>query len=183
MKLRRIREEDLRALFTARNDPELYRWCRQYAPLHWSSHVDWYHWQAKDPKTEMFVMEIYSDFYNDDVILGVCGLTSIDFINRRAEFSLYIVPEYWGHGHGRDGLKLLLDFGFNTLGLNRIWGETFDGNGAVKTFEALGMELEGTRKEHYFRNGSFINAHLYSIGAQRFNHLFASEELRPSADS
>lgn len=98
-------------------------------------------------------------------MVGVCGLTSIDLHNRRAEFSLYIAPALHGQGFGRKGLELLLTHGFKNLGLNVIWGEVFDGNPAAKLFRRLGFVKEGTRREFYFRDGKFIDAHIVSLTA------------------
>lgn len=171
MKLRRIEESDLKQLFEWRNDPDVYYWCRQYAPLHWAEHVAWFERQARDPKLQMFVME------DDTKAVGVCGLTDIDMVNRRAEFSLYIGREYQGRGYAKPILVELFKWGFNSLGLNVIWGETFDENPAAKIFEKLGMEKEGTRRDFYFRNGRFIDAHLYSIRATDFNRLHPGQGL------
>lgn len=171
--LRRILRSDLPKLFEWRNSPEVYRWCRQYAPLHWLNHEAWYEKQAADPRLEMFSVV---DPYND--IIGVCGLTDIDLINSRAEFSLYIGPEHQKKGYGKDALLALFSWGFSDLGLNRIWGETFEGNPARSTFEAIGMETEGVRKDFYRYDGRFINAHLYSISAQSFNHLHRLNESK-----
>ena len=148
----------------------VYTWCRQFAPLHWDDHVSWAKKQVDDPKIEMFVLEDEVD----NIAVGVCGLTDIDMVNRRAEFSLYIGPEHWHRGYAAAGLKALFSWGFNSLNLNRIWGESFDGNPAIKLFEKLGMEKEGTRRDFYFRNGRFIDAHLYSISAADFNRLYTS---------
>lgn len=165
LKLRRIEESDLRSLFNMRNDPRVFQWCRQFAPLHWEKHLDWYHWQAKDPSTEMFIILHYDpERKHLHYDIGACGLTSIDHASRRAEFSLYIDPNYQGKGHGKTALSMLLDFGFKQLNLNRIWGESFDGNPAIKMFEGLGFKKEGTRKEFYYRDGEYVDAHLYSIG-------------------
>ena len=163
IQLRRLSLQDQTLTFQLRNDPRVYKWCRQYAPLHWQKHAEWFDWQARDPDTEMFAV-----LDGREGLVGVCGLTSIDYINSRAEFSLYINPEEQANGYGKAALTELLKFGFNTLGLNRIWGETFDANPAIKMFESPGMEREGTRKEFYFKNGVFIDAHLYSISAAVF---------------
>jgi RimJ/RimL family protein N-acetyltransferase len=96
-------------------------------------------------------------------IVGVAGLTSIDRLARRAEFSLYIGPEHHGEGYGRKALIALFTKGFRDLGLNLIWGESFDGNPAIRLFESLGMIREGTRRDFYFKDGRFIDAHLFSI--------------------
>lgn len=97
------------------------------------------------------------------VPIGVCGLTSIDMEARKAEFSLYIGPEHQGKGYGSEALKLLLYHGFLNLGLNQIWGETFDKNPAAKMFEELGFKKDGTRRQFYMKSGKLIDCHLYSI--------------------
>ena len=126
-------------------------------PIAWEDHLTWFEGLSGDQSRIMFaVMEGVT-------IAGVCGLTGIDYINRRAEFSLYIDPSRHRTGLGSAALKSLVSFGFNTLGLNLIWGESFDGNPAIKMFERVGFEREGTRREFYFRDGKFIDAHLFSI--------------------
>lgn len=181
--LDRLSEADLKFIFSCRNEPEVFKWCRQNAPLHWKNHVEWFEWQRKDSSTEMF--GVWASVHCEDptidqrltekVLVGVCGLTGIDKVNGRAEFSLYISPNHWNRGFGQGALKTLFGWGFRALRLNRIWGETFDGNGAASLFSKLGMEHEGTRLEAYYRDGDFINAHLYSISAAAFNDLHLKE--------
>jgi ribosomal-protein-serine acetyltransferase len=95
--------------------------------------------------------------------VGVCGLTDIDLVNRRAEFSLYIGPEYHGCGYGEASLRALIKKGFNSYGLKSIWGESFTGNMAMKMFYKVGFKHDGVRRSFYFRDGKFIDAHLFSI--------------------
>ncbi len=95
--------------------------------------------------------------------VGVCGLTDIDMVNRTAEFSLYIDPHKQGHSYGTEALKELIWYGFQVLNLNHIFGETFEGNPAISMFEKLGFKKDGTRRSFYYREGEYVNAHLYSI--------------------
>lgn len=99
----------------------------------------------------------------DNLLVGVCGLTSIDWINRRAEFSLYLGPEHQGQGLGEAALRALCAHGFNVLNLNCIWGEAFDGNPAIKMFERVGFKEEGRRRQFYYREGKYIDAVLFSL--------------------
>jgi len=165
LNLRRLREEDLEETFKWRNDPLIYEWCRQYAPLHFINHVNWFKNQAHDQSQSMFAIE------KDKIILGVCGLTSINQINKNAEFSLYIGPEYQGKKNAKKGLMHLLHHGFHDLGLNRIWGEVFDKNPAYNMFIKLGFEHEGIRKESYYRDGNFIDSHLISFSHKHFDSI------------
>lgn len=145
-----------------RNDPDIYKWCRQYEPLEKWRHENWYTSLADRDDVKMYSV------WREGVPAGVCGLTSLDLINRRAEFSLYLAGEAQGQGRGVEALKTLCAHGFLALGLHHIFGETFDGNPAAKAFEKVGFVKEGTRRGFYFREGRFIDAHLYSILAEEF---------------
>lgn len=102
------------------------------------------------------------------VYVGVCGFTGIDRVNQRAEFSLYVAPEFQGRGYGKDALYTLLRHGFEDMNFVRIWGETFDENPAFSMFKKLGMIWEGTQRKSYFRNGKFINSHMVGMLREEF---------------
>jgi RimJ/RimL family protein N-acetyltransferase len=157
-------EEDKIGLFQRwRNDPRIYDWCRQNKLITRRDQIEWYKSQNDDPSIRMFVIK------EGEKEVGVCGLTSIDLINRRAEFSLYISPTDQGKGIGRKALKSLFYHGFNGLNLHVIWGESFEGNPARKMFRELGMVEEGIRRDFYYKNGKYINAVLYSITRDEFH--------------
>lgn len=119
----------------------------------------------------MFAIETSTGFS------GVCGLTDIDQTNSRAEFSLYIAPKKQKTGLAQEALKLLLEYGFNTLGLNRIWGEVFGNNEkAMHIFKKFGFVEEGIRHDFYFRDGQFINALLISVNSAGFYSAISSPE-------
>jgi Acetyltransferases, including N-acetylases of ribosomal proteins len=117
----------------------------------------WFEKQNNDPHTHMYTVWCKANR------VGAAGLTSHDFQNRRAEFSLYIDPEKQENGIGTAALKTLLNHGFKNLNLHSIWGETFEDNKAMKMFESLGFKQEGVRRDFYFKKGKYINAYLYSI--------------------
>jgi RimJ/RimL family protein N-acetyltransferase len=144
----------------------VWRWCRQYTLIGPNAQKEWLEKIEKDPTIKMF--GIYSPIGSFEPV-GVCGLTSIDRVNQSAEFSLYIAPEHQRKGFARDALTTLLRHGFNDMNLNRIWGETYDGNHALEMFLKLGMVHEGTSKKAYFRNGKFIDSHRVAILREMFN--------------
>jgi UDP-4-amino-4,6-dideoxy-N-acetyl-beta-L-altrosamine N-acetyltransferase len=165
MLLTRIREKDLSQLYWARNDENIWKWCRQFDVIDETSHKRWFERLSSDRSISMYAIR------NEELgePIGACGLTDIDFINRRAEFSVYIMTAYQKQGNGQKALAALLEKAFNSYNLNIVWGETFDGNPAIRTFEKIGFVREGTRRQFYYRKGEYIDAHLYSISREEWS--------------
>lgn len=153
-----ISMSDLPKLRNWRNSPSIFQWCRQTDLISAQDHLNWFNSLDGNSSIRMYLIKSSVDM----APIGVCGLTSIDLVNQRAEFSLYIGPE--SHGFGEDALRLLLKTGFDRYPLHRIYGEVFDGNPAMKLFERVGFVREGIRKDFYFKRGKFIDAHIISIG-------------------
>lgn len=153
-----IDQDFIYAMRDWRNDYRIRKWTRQNDLLSHLDQDDWYEKQHQDPKIRMYTVVDLSK-----KVLGVCGLTGIDLVNRNAEFSLYIVPAFHRKGHGKKALKTLISHGFNTYGLEVIWGESFVNNPATKMYEGIGFSLDGVRRNFYYRDGRFVNAHLFSI--------------------
>lgn len=118
----------------------------------------------------------------DDIIVGTCGLTSINYFNGTAEFSLFIAPEHQRKGYARKALKLLLEYGFETMGMGVIWGETFiypkeaknflnsyieviEGlaNPAWNMFKEVGFVKEGFLRDRYQKFGYNVCTYIFSI--------------------
>jgi RimJ/RimL family protein N-acetyltransferase len=151
-----------------RNHPSVWRWCRQYTHLSEDEHRAWTERIAKDASIKMFGV------YESGSPVGVCGLTSINRVNQTAEFSLYIAPGCQKRGYGRQALLKLLEHGFRDHNLNLVYGETFDGNPALKMFEAIGMTKEATLRDRYFREGRFIAVHIVSMVRGDYERLYHS---------
>lgn len=153
-----------------RNMPSIRKWCRQYSLLTEANQAEWMHKIHTDPTIKMFGIALMAedDINYEGEYCGVCGFTSIDKTNRSAEFSLYIVPYFHKKGYGKKALNLLLQHGFFDWGFNRIWGEVFDGNPAMNSFERLGFKKEGTLRSSYFRNGKWIDSHMVSMLASDY---------------
>lgn len=148
-----------------RNDPRIRRWCRQDTLIADVQQGVWFKKQSEDPTIQMFTV------CNTSQPVGCCGLTSIDRSNQRAEFSLYIGPDYQGTGLGVAALKTLLTHGFRDLNLNVIWGECFEGNPANELFHRLGFKAEGSRREFYFKEGKFLDARLLSMTRKEYEDI------------
>ncbi len=140
-----------------RNKPELRRWFRQNDLISQEDHLAWFD-GLKDRK-DVRMYEVLSN----NIPVGVCGLTGLDLVNRRAELSCYVVSAPIGVGAWDHAIKTLLHHGFMAYGLDTIYAEPFSKNPILPLLVEIGFELEGVRRNFYMRDGKMIDAHLYSI--------------------
>lgn len=155
-----------------RNDSRIMAWTRGSECLSKKDQDEWLEKIERDKTISMFGIEVMEEG-GVPLNIGTCGLTSISMIHRTAEWSLLISPQYQGKGYGKAAFKLLLEYGFYNLGLNRIWGEIFDGNDAsFKLAARYGFREEGKLRQSYFKNGAWVNSTL--VGLLRGDYDLAS---------
>ena len=70
-------------------------------------------------------MSRYMSVYYHNNLIGMVGLVGIEWENRHAELSIVVNPDKRRSGNGKAALMLLLDWGFNVLGLENIYGECY----------------------------------------------------------
>ncbi len=71
--------------------------------------------------------------------------------NNQASMGCGMSREYQGHGLINEAAHALLDFGFRTLAVHRVYAETISQNrAAIRLCKALGMRQEGYFREHRF---------------------------------
>lgn len=97
--------------------------------------------------------------------IGVAGLYSVDRINGNAEMGVSIVePRLRGRGLGREAHRLLLAYGFDHLGLDRIYGHIkADNLPALRLAQAVGFTVEGTLRGHRRRAGTPVDLVIVGI--------------------
>jgi len=101
----------------------------------------------------------------DDRHVGNITLQSIDWVARNAEITIMIgEKEYRGRGIGEEAWRLIMDWGFYTLNLNRLQCGTFSNNIAMqKIAKKVGMKQEGIRPKAAYKNGKYLDVILYGI--------------------
>ncbi len=156
--LRTIERDDLEKLQEMGNHPEL----RKYSP-------------GARPVNKLKQEEYFEDFLSkdDNVFLMIeYGEEAVGWVNlkhikedsRKAEFGIRILPEHQGKGLGTEASNLIIQYGFETLNLHRIYGRTFEFNSASKALmEKLGFKREGTKRKAVFKDGEYRDVALYSL--------------------
>ena len=101
----------------------------------------------------------------DGVPVGTIGLLSIDRKNSKAEYYIAMgETAYKGKGVAKEASRLILAYGFEELGLNRIYLFTeADNIAAQKLFERVGFKREGILKQDVYSHGAFADRIAYGI--------------------
>lgn len=97
--------------------------------------------------------------------IGFCGLLNIDRLVRKAELYMTIGnQDHGGKGLGSEAYKLLTNYGFIELGLNRIYGyQNTDNHAAFHIKEKLGWKREGILRQDLFAHGRICDRNVVSI--------------------
>ena len=99
----------------------------------------------------------FSIVLNDDTLIGNISLMNVNLVSRKATLGIFIGEEkHRSKGYGTEAIKLLVDYGFNILGLHNIDLNVFEFNkGAIKAYEKVGFKEYGRRHESYYLDGKF----------------------------
>lgn len=159
-----VTREDLPKLMYWRNLPEYRKHFREYRELNMDMQLGWYESKViSDNCTEMFAIRM-----NDtDELLGCCGLCYINWVHRNADLSLYIGWEKSyidKEGYAEEACRLLFDYGFKELGLQKIWTEIycFDEK-KLELYKRMGFSVDGELRNQYFYDGKWWNSYMLSL--------------------
>jgi ribosomal-protein-alanine N-acetyltransferase len=97
--------------------------------------------------------------------IGNISLQNISWLDRNAEIAFLLGDKaFWGKGVMYEAGKLLINHGFKTLNLHRIYcGTSSENLGMQKLAEKLNMKKEGLRKEAIFNRGQYFDIVEYGI--------------------
>ncbi len=105
----------------------------------------------------------------DGAIIGRCGFGVQRPEHREAMLWYVFDPPRWGRGYAVEAAKALLAFGFDTLGLHRIWADCDPRNTAsCRVAQKLGMTHEGRLRENYYLKGEWCSSEVYAMLEQEW---------------
>ena len=97
------------------------------------------------------------------ILIGAIGL-EITAAHERAEIGYWIGKPYWGKGYCTEAIIVVLQHGFESLGLERIFATHFLKNPASgRVMQKAGMKYEGRLRRHIKKWGEFVDLEMYSI--------------------
>ena len=166
--LRAIDREDLPFLLDWRNTPELRRYFREYRELSTAQQNAWFeNVTFKDNRTLMFaIVELATSR-----LLGASGLCYIDWVNKNADFSIYIGANdlYIDDAFAPDAAITMARYAFHELGMHRLWSEIYDFDSPKKCFfEKLGFSMDGRHRQTHWGEGKWHDSLFFGILADEF---------------
>lgn len=99
----------------------------------------------------------------DKALVGVIGL-NISQAHARAELGYWVGQPYWNKGYCTEAAQKVIHYGFETLGLVRIFARHLKRNPASgRVMQKVGMIYEGRLRKHVQKWEQFEDLDIYGI--------------------
>jgi RimJ/RimL family protein N-acetyltransferase len=139
------------------------------------SHWQWHRNKADESPPSWIRFAIVAK--EGDVLIGANGLAFIDWIARTAETESEIVrPDYRGAGYGTEAKHLLLEYGFERIGLHTVYSFVWEFN--TRSWQALlkqGYRRAGRLSWTGVKNAEYVGDLAFDLLAEEWrSHRAAS---------
>ena len=162
--LREFDETDWQAVHSYASDPEVVR------------HMDW--GPNTEEETKAFISRSISSqkekprrkytlaitLKGENKLIGSCDLCVASPENKEGWLGYCLNRHFWHKGYATETAKALLDYGFQQLGLHRIFATVdLDNITSRNVLEKTGMQYEGHLREHKWAKSRWRDSLLYAI--------------------
>jgi len=161
VKLTPLRADDLPAMFEWINDRESVLRNSAYRPVGEAQHRAWFESVQQRADTVIFAVRLVGD----GRLIGSCQLHGISPVHRSAELQIRLgEPAHRGQGYGTEAVRLLLEFAFKDLNLNRVYLHVFGTNlAAIRVYEKVGFAREGLLRKAAYIDGAYVDVLVMGI--------------------
>ena len=163
--LRAVEKEDLELLKQWRNIEEFRRNFREVRELNQANQEAWFEKSCiNNPNDFMFtIVELETG-----EAIGACGLLYINWVIRSADFSFYIGKDELyidSNGYAEESARLLINYGFNTLNLHKVWMELYEyDNKKIDFFKnKLRFVVDGILRDNCYEEGKYFDGVIISF--------------------
>jgi RimJ/RimL family protein N-acetyltransferase len=169
-RLRRDERADITKFVEWLNDLEVHRYLSINMPISTANEEQWFEKMLTLPsEAQPFAIEVQDNIPGGDGdrwrLIGNCGFMDFDQTAHSAEVGIFIGDKScWNKGYGTEVMRLLLQFGFGTLNLNRVFLRVDEANkGGIRAYEKAGFIHEGRFRQGTFRDGKYRDMLLMSV--------------------
>lgn len=165
-----LNESDLDLLTIHRSDPDTWQFLGSIGEnLSCYRQKIWFENLQKDLTKRYFVVKS-----NQQETIGYVRIDELDHFNKSIRVGADILKQYRKLGYGTEVYKLLLEFCFNHLGMNRVWLLVLETNlNAINLYLKTGFIQEGIMRQAIFKNNSFVNYLMMSILKEEYYAKFS----------
>lgn len=163
LRLRRLRLEDAPDVFAYTSDPEVALYTS------WDAHEsidvaeNFVRW-VTDRYARGQVAPWGVEHKDDGKIIGTCGFGAWATHDARAEIAYALARPDWGRGYTTEAVRTVIDFGFRSMKLNRVYAHcVVENTGSWRVMEKAGMQREGVLRQHVWNKGTFCDVLLYGL--------------------
>lgn len=104
-----------------------------------------------------------------DLLVGNIGIVNVNSRCSHATLAYYVLPEMWGQGIATRAGRIMLDYAFGPLGLNRVGAICMVQNEASRrVLDKLGFEFEGVARQEIVKDGVFYDVAHYGLLRQDY---------------
>ncbi len=171
--LRELEIKDVKEIVENANDPDIFYFTASIPYPYTLKHAEkWIKIAEKERKEKprknyTFVIEL-----KNKGVIGSIGLHKIDRKNKKAGIGYWIGKRYRGKGFASEAEKRILDFAFDTLKLNKIYGEAIvENKPSNKLFKKFGFRKVGIEKEELIKNNKKLGIKNKKVDAYRWELL------------
>ncbi|MDO8431914.1 MAG: GNAT family protein [Candidatus Binatus sp.] len=162
--LRRFRQSDLEALMAYRNDPDVARY-QAWVSFSRKEAEDFIARQSRArPGIPGRWFQFAAEIKDSGVLAGDCALLVIRAARGIAEIGYTFSRAYQGAGLATEAARTVIDYGFDSLGLNRVIATTDCRNiRSIALMKRLGMRQEGHFIQNRWFKGSWCDEYQYAV--------------------
>jgi ribosomal-protein-alanine N-acetyltransferase len=100
----------------------------------------------------------------ENKLIGSCDICVVSSENKEGWIGYCLNRQLWRKGYATETAKALLGFGFQGLGLHRIFATVDPANiASINVLGKIDMQLEGHLREHKWVKGKWRNSLLYAV--------------------
>ena len=136
--------------------------------------------ERKTGHSVTFIIEQLADGW----FCGLVEVRDIDHEHLQGELSFWLTAETWGQGYMIEVVQAVVPYGFETLGLNRLYAFHMLRNPASgRVLEKNGFRQEGLLRQRVKKLGQFEDVALWAILKQDWATLTRCKDLSSAFNS
>ncbi len=171
VKLRPMEESDIAIVSKLRNSEMVLNNLCNFLPINDSLLAQEEYFRTK-LKVSNSIVPYFVITTLDDETIGTIHLKHTDYRCSNTMIGLFVREDFIGEGYGTDAVIEILKFIFNEMNLMRVYLEVFAFNErAIKSYIKAGFKVEGTLRDHLFRDGKYHDVIQMSILRDEFVEL------------